>query len=352
MTHDDAPTPADRQSLRGRRGWLITDGKAGMVVQVRGVADALALDYELKMVAPTGLARVLAPWGPVGADARFDEQDSQFAPPWPDIVIATGRSSIPYLREVRKRAGPSTFSIVLQDPKSGRDTADLIWVPQHDRRRDINVITTLTSPHSFSAERIANLRATMPEAIAALPGPRITVILGGKNGSYKFRDEDDERIERALGSMRDLGVSFMITTSRRTHQRLLQAVKRATDGAPRLIWEGEGDNPYPDYLAHADGLVVTADSVNMTGEACATGKPVYVYFPSGGSAKFGRFHAALQAHGATRPLPDTIERFETWSYEPLQSARKIADEIEARWRKRCEVLPGMIDDKALPHRQA
>ena len=37
-------------TLRGRRGWLISDGKAGMVVQVRGVADALGLDYTMKTV--------------------------------------------------------------------------------------------------------------------------------------------------------------------------------------------------------------------------------------------------------------------------------------------------------------
>ena len=48
-----------------------------------------------------------------------------------------------------------------------------------------------------------------------------------------------------------------------------------------------------------------ADSVNMTGEACATGRPVYVFEPGPGSPKFARFHAALRRHGATRSLPET-----------------------------------------------
>ena len=56
----------------------------------------------------------------------------------------------------------------------------------------------------------------------------------------------------------------------------------------------------------------------MTGEPCATGKPVYVFAPEGGSPKFTRFHEALRRHGATRPLPDRFERLETWSYAAAQ----------------------------------
>ena len=90
---------------------------------------------------------------------------------------------------LRRRAGPTTFAVVMQDPKTGLGMADMIWVPEHDRLRGPNVFTTLTAPHSFTARRLAELRRTMPPAIAALP--RVSVILGGKNAVYKFRDEDD-----------------------------------------------------------------------------------------------------------------------------------------------------------------
>lgn len=110
----------------------------------------------------------------------------------------------------------------MQDPKTGLGTADMIWVPEHDRLRGPNVFTTLTAPHSFTARRLAELRRTMPPAIAALP--RVSVILGGKNAVYKFRDEDDERLARSLRSLGQLGVSFLITPSRRTHDRLRRVV--------------------------------------------------------------------------------------------------------------------------------
>ncbi len=76
---------------------------------------------------------------------------------------------------------------------------------------------------------------------------------------------------------------------------------KATAGAPRILWDGKGENPYATFLAHADALIVTADSVNMNGEAAATGKPVYVFEPSAGSAKFRRFHRdfeSLRSHPA------------------------------------------------------
>jgi mitochondrial fission protein ELM1 len=123
----------------------------------------------------------------------------------------------------------------------------------------------------------------------------------------------------------------MISPSRRTPQALLAAIDEATKDAPRILFDGNGDNPYADFIAHADVFVVTADSINMAGEAAATGKPIYIFEPSGGGGKFAKFHSALRTHGATRPLPET-GKLETWTYAPLDSASLIADEIARRWR--------------------
>jgi uncharacterized protein len=337
----DSLDPQQRRAARplaGKRAWLITDGKAGMDVQAAGVADALGLVAEKKLVAPTGLWKWTAPWGPVDPKSGFGRNGGDFGPPWPDVAIATGRMSIPFIRALKRRAGLATYTIVLQDPKTGCRTADMIWVPEHDRLRGPNVITTPTPPHSFTRERLSGLRRQMPAAIANLPGPRVAVVLGGKNGVYKFTDACDDRLKASLASLASLGASFMITPSRRTHARLLRAVDNATQAAPRILWNGEGANPYPDFLANADLLVVTADSVNMTGEACATGKPVYVFMPSGGSAKFGRFHAGLIRHGATRELPGALSTLTPWSYAPVHAAETIAAEAEARWVSRHQLL--------------
>ena len=66
----------------------------------------------------------------------------------------------------------------------------------------------------------------------------------------------------------------------------------------------------------------------MTGEACATGRPVYVFHPSGGSAKFTRYHDSLMALGATRPLPERLTALEEWAYEPQISADLIVTHLQ------------------------
>lgn len=321
------------RKIKGCRAWIITDGKAGMEVQVAGVAQALRANVEIKRVAPRGIWRLLAPWGPVDPRERFGQDAGQFAPPWPDIALATGRLSIPALRALRKVA-PDTYTVVIQDPRTGAGTADLIAVPSHDKLTGENVIQTLTAPHGFSQKRLAQLRRKLPEDIAALPGPRVAVILGGPNSVYSFTQADSGGLAASLASMASFGASFLITASRRTPAHAIEAVRSATPDAKRIVWDGSGANPYESWLALADMFVVTADSINMTGEACASGRPVYVFEPEGGSAKFNRFHESLRRYGATKKLPETFTQLETWTYTPLDSATQIAAEIERRWRGR------------------
>jgi hypothetical protein len=316
----------------------ISDGKAGNDAQTRGVFDALGLRYEVKRVDPAGIWKLLAPWGPVSPAERFGAVESRFRPPWPDFAIAAGRLTTPYIRRLKQAAGRLTYTVILLDPRVGTGAADLFWVPEHDRLRGPNVITSLTAPHSFTPRRLAELRRTMPPDIAALPAPRMAVALGGPDGNYRYTPGAVARLVAALHSLAGLGAGLMVTPSRRTPAEVAALVRDATAGGQRLFWSGEGDNPYPHFLAHADALIAPADSVNMVGEACATGKPVYVFEPEGGSPKRARFHEALRRHGATRPLPERFEALEAWSYTPLNSAETIAAEVARRWTKRRQML--------------
>jgi mitochondrial fission protein ELM1 len=313
--------------LPGRSCWIFSDGKAGNDVQTFGVAKAMGLVPLLKRVAPSGVQKLLSPWAGVAKRERFGQTGAAFAPPWPDIALAIGRLTTPYVRELKRRAGDATFTVILQDPKVSLSAADLFWVPEHDRLRGPNVITTLTAPHGFSAQAIAALRREMPPEYMSLPQPRVAVLLGGSNGDYRYSQAALQRLRCALESLGTRGASFLITPSRRSEPAIVECARRATEAFPRLFWDMQGRNPYPEYLAFADVFLTPADSVNMTGEPCATGRPVYVFHPDGGSPKFTRFHAALNRYGATRPFPDTFVRLERWNYAPLNSAALIADQI-------------------------
>jgi mitochondrial fission protein ELM1 len=322
------------RALSGASLWIISDGKAGHEALSVGVASALGLEPRIIKIHPRWPWHWLAPRGPVPPAERFARPGSRFAPPWPDVALAAGRLTVPYLRAMRRAAGPECLCVALMDPRIGDTVADLIWVPEHDARRGNNVIVTLTSPHRFSPSVLAALRNDLPASVLGLPAPRVAVLLGGPSAAFGFSSQACQRLCASLKQLAQLGVSFMITPSRRTPPGLLARVDEATRAAPRLLWQGTGDNPYPAFLAGADLFIVTADSVNMTGEAAATGKPVYVFMPDGGAPKFHRFHAALAEHGATRPLPEQFAGLELWSYPPLDAAQQIAAEIRKRQRAR------------------
>src|SRR5690606_31330071 len=93
------------------------------------------------------------------------------------------------------------------------------------------------------------------------------------------------------------------------------------ESVPGWVWDGEGPNPYFAFLATADHVLVTEDSVNMAAEAGATGKPVHVLGLGGGSPKFAAFHASLSARGVTRLFSGALE---TWAYAPLDETGRAA----------------------------
>ena len=79
-------------------------------------------------------------------------------------------------------------------------------------------------------------------------------------------------------------------------------------------------------------VVITGDSVSMCSEACATGKPVYIFAPDGSvSYKHNRLHQELFRLGHARNL-DLLDDDENTAWQPviLNEAERIAVELERR----------------------
>jgi mitochondrial fission protein ELM1 len=172
--------------LRGSSCWIFSDGKAGNDVRTLGVVRALGLDPIMKRVVPSGMQKLLSPWAGVAKRERFGQSGAAFASPCPDIALAIGCLTTPYIRKLKRRAGDATFTVILQDPKVPLGTADMFWVPEHDRLRGPNVVTTLTAPHGFTEQAITSLRREMPAEYETLRQQRVAVLLGGSNGLPVF----------------------------------------------------------------------------------------------------------------------------------------------------------------------
>lgn len=302
---------------------IVTPDKAGHDVICRGVAQALGGEIASMQAQPRGLYALMAPWGP--ADPRM-----QLPQPLPDVVIGSGRTAAPVVRELKKRSGGKAFAVFLHDPRARRSEFDLIWAPEHDRLTGPNVITTLSSPHTLSPELIAQARANPDPRIAALRTPRVALLLGGPSSAYKYEAHDVEEFARLARTAAEQGYSVMVTPSRRTPAGLTRVVADAIASLPddrRFVWTGEGRNPFLHMVANADAIVVTADSVNMVGEAAATGAPVHLFTPTGRPRKTKHFMNGMIARGAVRPWAGRIE---SWTCEPIDATGEIAAEIARR----------------------
>ena len=306
------------------RAWALTNGMAGFEVQARGVAEALDLTLEMKRVHPGVPYSWLAPWGPAAPD-------DEVRPPWPDLLIAAGRQAIPYARMIKRKSKGHSFVAILQDPKVSPGAFDLVWAPTHDRLTGENVITTLTSPSRITRARLEAEKAQFADSIAPLPRPRIAVLIGGRNKVYDFSIEDADRLGRQLADLaRASGSGLLITPSRRTGDAQLAAIATHMRDLPHLIWDGRDPNPYFGYLGAADAVLVTSDSVNMVGEAVATGQPTYVVELPGGSAKFRRFLDGLYAAGAAKPFRGELESFTPQTLNATDAvAAALRDRYEA-----------------------
>ena len=324
------PTPLD--------AWVLSDGKIGDEVQCFGilnaVADILPLTITRHVIAPRKPFAWLTPYGPMDPREAPHRAGSPIAPPFPSIAISAGRRTVPYLRGLKRFSNGRTFTIFVKDPYTGLKTADMLWIPQHDTLRGENVFVTLTPPHSFTPSRFALARANPDARLANLPTPRLAIVMGGSSVNYDFTRQDSANLCGIAMQALAQGLSVMVTPSRRTPEfakiAMRETLREVISNGRAFFWDETGDNPYLAMLALTDFVLVTADSVNMVGEATASGAPVYIYEPSGtGHAKMTRYLDSLIKLGAVRRYQGQFERF---SYPPQNSAPQIAADVLRRYK--------------------
>jgi mitochondrial fission protein ELM1 len=309
--------------------WVVTNGNPGMENQCLGLAEALGLTPTVKRIKLRSPWKQLSPFLRHGLAHAFSAEGDRVAPPWPDLLIATGRASVPaslYARRMsKKQGGPGTFTVQIQNPVIDPSRFDLVVVPRHDNFAGANVMTTRGSLHRVTPEMLKRETEKFLPQLGALPAPRIAVLIGGSNAVYSLTPREMKILAAQLAALAGREGSLMITPSRRTGDENMAILQEALRGTPSYIWDGQGANPYYGMLGLADTILVTCDSVNMVSEACTTGKPVMVIDLPGGSDKFRRFHHAMRDDGMTRFFTGQIEK---WTYAPLDDVHLVADRIQ------------------------
>jgi mitochondrial fission protein ELM1 len=281
MIRTEIGGPAPRQAAAAApRIWLLSGFRAGDNTQLRVLAETLGWPFETKRLAYRRfelLPNLLLGSTLVGLDrARSDPLE----PPFPDLVISAGRRNEPVARWIRARH-PATRLVHLGRPWSPLDRFDLlVTTPQYSLPRQPNVLHNALPLHAVTPARLAAAGDLWRARFAALPRPWIALLVGGSAGPWTLGAAAGARLGRAASALAGAGGgSLLVTTSARTDPAALAALKQAIDRPCHLhLWRKDApDNPYFGYLALADALVVTGDSISMLTESCATGKPVHIF---------------------------------------------------------------------------
>lgn len=268
-------------SLPGPIVWAFLSYRAGESQQILGLAEAAAqrLQGELRVLRPAwtrpasllGLLRRIS-LGGVGQDTRTELTSGR-----PDLFVTAGLRNEPVARWIARRNAGRTLTVMLGRTWAPHDAFDLVvTTPQYRLLPHPHVLENAGTIHRLTAERLAEERSRWAERYAALPRPRLGVLVGGDSGPFHLGARNAERLASRARALAGEG-SVIGTTSSRTPRIATRILADALPDADLWRFDAGEHNPYFGILAWADALLVTGDSIAMVSEAVATGKPVRVF---------------------------------------------------------------------------
>ena len=298
--------------------WVLADPRAGTAAQAVGIAERLGRPFRTLDLA----------WGrwallPLPLPTLLGLADrSAFRPPWPRLVISAGRRSAPVALWLKRRGAGVVHC--MRAPGSGG--FDLHVVGAHDRMPPApNRLEILGAAHRISPARLAEARGRFA-ALAALPSPRVALLLGGPVRGQGLAPGIAAQLG---GRIAGFAGSVMATASRRTGAAATAALADTLASAPHRLhaWGSTDENPLLGFMAWADLLVVSGDSVSMLSEALVTAAPVFIAPLGDEGPRHLALHQSLYAAGQARPLADAPASF---ARDPRDEVGRVAAEIMQR----------------------
>ena len=260
------------------RVWALTTGDAVYDRQVTELARSLGWPFETKRLVLNGRRRL--PNLLLGASlaSLVATESDPLAPPWPDLVLASGRKSVPAALWIRKASGGRTRLVQIGRPRAPFELFDLIVATPQARLplRD-NVVPVAAPLAGLTAEQLEPARARWASRLAGLPRPRIALFVGRGRDGYVVTPEALARAGELLArELREGGGSLLVRLDRKTPEPAVAALRAALAGLPLLeVRDGSGEDgdARAAFLGLADQVVVTADELVALAEACLAGRP-------------------------------------------------------------------------------
>ena len=303
---------------------LLTEGLHGMISQTEGLAKALNFDYIHEKIELNSFWKLIpTSFTPVKKFVFKNQIEQDF-----DVIISCGRKSIIPSLFLKKKSKKKIINIHIQNPKISLKHFDFVVCPEHDNLEGPNVLKTKGAIHYLTLEEINNSKDFLLNKLER-DKDVITLILGGPNKYYNYSDENMISIFSRINRMlKEHNLQLVVIPSNRTPKKTIELSKEYfTDN--RTVIDVVDKSAYLSSLALSKYLVVTCDSTSMISEAALTGKPVYVAMIPAlrNDKRFQRFRSLFEKLHIIKILENKLE---TWNYEKLNEADRIALEIKQK----------------------
>ena len=303
---------------------LLTEGLHGMISQTEGLAKALNFDYIHEKIELNSFWKLIpTSFTPVKKFVFKNQVEQDF-----DVIISCGRKSIIPSIFLKKNSKKKIINIHIQNPKISLKHFDFVVCPEHDNLEGPNVLRTKGAIHYLTLEEINNSKDYLLNKLER-DKDVITLILGGPNKYYNYSDENMISIFSRINRMlKEHNLQLVVIPSNRTPKKTIELSKEYfTDN--RTVIDVVDKSAYLSSLALSKYLVVTCDSTSMISEAALTGKPVYVAMIPAlrNDKRFQRFRSLFEKLNIIKILENKLE---TWNYEKINEADRIALEIKRK----------------------
>lgn len=245
------------------RTWVLLGARTGDNNQALALAEALGWPFEVKQLDYNRL-QSLSVWLPPTAATLTGAAKQGLKPPWPDLVIAIGRRSVPVARWIKKQSGGEAKLVRIGHPRIDPGLFDLVVTTrQYPVPPGDNVVLLPVAMSRFVDPPVptAQERKFLDNA-----GRYRLVAVGG---ATKYWVLPEERIAAAIKAPFDGKV--VAVTSRRTDPAIVERLR----SMPVTLVDGASPR-FAVLLDRATEIFVTGDSVSMISEAVLAGKPVAI----------------------------------------------------------------------------
>ena len=306
------------------KGLLLTEGLHGMISQVEGLAKALDLEYIHEKIELNNFWKMIPPsLTPIKNYVFNNNITKDF-----DVIISCGRKSVIPSIYLKKNSNKNIINIHIQNPKVSFNNFNYIVAPEHDGISGKNVITSKGAIHYLTLEEIENSKSYLNNKIDNSK-EIITIILGGPTKYYRYSNKNIKLIFSKVKNLaKKNNLHVIVIPSNRTPTETISLAKTELDKDTTIV-ENIDKKAYLSALALAKYIIVTCDSSSMISEAALTGKPVYVAMIEAkrNDMRFKKFRKLFEKMNILRELNDKLE---TWSYENLDEANRVAKIIKLK----------------------